>query len=176
MQKLINLRTQLLSINIYAQKCCTCIFFFVQYRGNFRTSTQYFRPNFCTSTHAAAPSVVYLYVAKKLLQWEHKRCIFTEYCPVIYTSADLKLPKRWFEAAFLWNQFIKSKSWCQRFVICHQCLRYELLNSIASAEFKGSLMKILNAKLYFLNCQENTQIFICKTSKERNLKKFGKDK
>ena len=29
MQKLINLRTQLLSINIYAQKCCTCISFFV---------------------------------------------------------------------------------------------------------------------------------------------------
>ena len=65
--------------------------FFCQYRGNFRTSTQYFRPNFCTSTHAAAPSVVYLYVAKKLLQREHKRCIFTEYCPVIYTLFNLPI-------------------------------------------------------------------------------------
>ena len=65
--------------------------FFCQHRGNFRTSTQYFRPNFCTSTHAAAPSVVYLYVAKKLLQWEHKRCIFTEYRPVIYTLFNLPI-------------------------------------------------------------------------------------
>ena len=63
--------------------------FFCQYRGNFRTSTQYFRPNFCTSTHAAAPSVVYLYVAKKLLQWEHKRGIFTGYRLVIYTLFNL---------------------------------------------------------------------------------------
>ena len=91
MQKLINLRTQLFSINIYAQIFCTCISFFCQHRGNFRTSTQYFRPNFCTSTHAAAPSVVYLYVAKKLLQWEHKRCIFTEYRPVIYTLINLPI-------------------------------------------------------------------------------------
>ena len=68
--------------------------FFCQYRGNFRTSTQYFRPNFCTSTHAAAPSVVYLYVAKKLLQWEHKRCIFRKYNPVVYTLF-LTFPALW---------------------------------------------------------------------------------
>ena len=77
--------------------------FFCQYRGNFRTSTQYFRPNFCTSTHAAAPSVVYLYVAKKLLQWEHKRCIFTEYRLLIYNFSLLNLSALFIVWNFFWG-------------------------------------------------------------------------
>ena len=83
---------------------------------------------------------------------------------------------------FCQNQFIKSKSRCQSFMICRQCLYYEFLNSNISADFKLCNLlywKILKAKQpkseLLPKSAWNQSNFSIKTPKERNLK-FEKDK